>query len=303
MGKFVYSPEYSKVDLGPHVFPTIKYRLIYKKLITYKLAKKSDFIDPGEASDEEILLVHTNDYLQKWKRGSLSPYDRAKLELPYSPQLFKSSLGAVAGTILASKMALGEGLGIHIGGGFHHAFPDHGEGFCVFNDIACAIRKLQKEKMVKKVLVIDCDLHQGNGTAFIFQGDRSVFTFSIHQEDLYPWPKEKSDLDIGLDLGTSDKEYLAELRQHIPPIIKKFRPDLIIYVAGADPYKEDRLGNLGLTIKGLEKRDNFVISQARNREISIAIVLAGGYSEKISDLVEIHTNTIKSALRNFNSNP
>lgn len=297
MTKLVYSPYYSKVNLGSHVFPMEKYKLIHDRLISEKMAFEKDFIEPKPASDEDILAVHSQDYLFKLKKGTLSPLEILRLELPYSKELVEFFLITCGGTILASQLSLKNGIGVHIGGGFHHAFPDYGEGFCVLNDIAVAVRKLQKENFIKKALIIDCDLHQGNGTAYIFQNDKNIFTFSIHEEMIYPIPKQKSDLDIGLETGVGDEEYLTHLRKHIPKIIQEFRPDFILYIAGADPYKEDQLGHLALTTEGFKKRDEFIIGVAQKYKIPLTIVLAGGYASKLQDTIQIHTNTIKVALK------
>jgi len=296
----VYTDKYY-IDIGAHVFPTAKYRLIKKRLSQdLSIVNKIDFVEPDRASDRDILRVHTADYLEKLKRGKLSLGEILTLELPYSKKLVEGAILCSGGTIRASEIALKNGIGIHLGGGFHHAFSDHGEGFCVLNDIAIAIRKIIAEKKVKKALVIDCDLHQGNGTAHIFRRDSDVFTFSVHQENNYPFCKPKSDMDIGLRDRTKDREYLAELERNIPKIISDFKPDFIMYVAGADPYEHDRIGNLALTIKGLEKRDSFVYNQAKNYQVPIAVVLAGGYALDQEDTVAIQYNTIKEAVKTFN---
>ncbi len=292
--KLFYSNKYL-VDIGLHVFPTGKYKLIKERLIKEKFAAEKDFVEPKKASDDDILLVHTNSWVEKLKKGKLSAADVFKLELPYSKEIVESSWICAQGTIDACREALDKGIGIHIGGGFHHAYPDHGEGFCVLNDIAVGIRKMQKEKRIKKAMVIDCDLHQGNGTAKIFEDDKSVFTFSIHQEYNYPMPKEKSDIDIGLEDRVGDEEYLGHLKKLIPKIVKEFKPQLIVYLAGADPYKEDQLGGLTLTIEGLKKRDELVIGEARKNKIPFVIVFGGGYAYNVEDTVEIHVNTIKTA--------
>lgn len=293
--KLVYSEDYY-VNIGQHVFPTIKYRLIRQKLLSDGGIKSSDFIKPESASDEDILSVHTGEYLDKLKNGTLSQIEMFNLELPYSEELVNASRLCAGGSILASNIALDCGVGIHIGGGFHHAFPDHGEGFCVLNDIAIAVRKLQKNKKIDRALIIDCDLHQGNGTAYIFSKDDSVFTFSIHQENNYPFFKPPSDLDIGLRDRARDDEYIDNLKRHIPKIASDFKPDLIIYVAGADPFKEDMIGNLALTKEGLKMRDRFVFDTARNFGMPIACVLAGGYAQNYNDTVEIHYNTVMRGL-------
>lgn len=294
--KFFYSPKY-EVDLGSHVFPTQKYRLI-KTFLSEKLGLKEDnFVLPHPASKETICLVHTLEYFNKLKFNNLSLGELLLLEIPMNEEIFVASLICVEGTYLACRYALENDLGIHIGGGFHHAFPDHGEGFCVFNDIAIAIRRLQKEKLIEKAMIIDCDLHQGNGTAYIFQREKSVFTFSIHQENNYPAYKPRSDLDIGLENGIGDREYLRSLANHLPQIIADFSPNFIIYQAGADPYENDQLGGLKLTKEGLKERDRFVFSLAKENSIPIAVTLGGGYAFDIRDTVEIHTNTILEALR------
>jgi len=294
--RVVYSEEYD-VDIGSHVFPTEKYRLIRKKLKSEGVLTDADLIFPLPASDEDILLVHSREYLDKMKSGGLSFEEAFRLELPYSRELVHASYICVNGTIRSCAVAMDEGVGIHLGGGFHHAFSDHGEGFCVFNDVAIAVKRMMKDGRIRKAMTIDCDLHQGNGTADIFKGEKDVFTFSIHQQNNYPFFKPKSDLDIGLDDYASDKTYISRLREHIPKIISSFKPGLILYVAGADPYKDDQVGNLGLTIEGLKERDEFIFEIARNFCVPIAVVLAGGYAVKVKDTVEIHCNTVKSALK------
>lgn len=293
--KIVYSKEYH-VDIGQHVFPTIKYRLIYEKLIKESGLQPSSFVEPSPSSDDDLSLVHTKEYIDKMTNGALSPMEIFTLELPYSKELVRASYLCVGGTILASQIALAEGVGMHIGGGFHHAFPDHGEGFCVFNDVAVGIRRMQKEKGVKRALVIDCDLHQGNGTAFIFSQDEDVFTLSIHQENNYPFFKPRSNLDIGLHDRARDDEYIDKLRKNIPNIISDFKPDIIYYVAGADPYKGDMIGNLALSIDGLKRRDKFIFDTARNYGVPAVCVLAGGYAQNYNDTVCIHYNTIMAGL-------
>jgi len=293
--KLVYSEKY-RVDIGAHVFPTEKYRLVKKRLIREGLFKEEDFVPPPMPDEKDILSVHTEEYLNKLKHGKLSMMEILTLELPYSQELVEASFLCVGGTILACKNAIETGLGIHIGGGFHHAFPDHGEGFCVLNDVACGIRHLQGVGKIVKAMVIDCDLHHGNGTAYIFRNERNVFTFSIHQENNYPAIKPPSDLDIGLRDGATDEEYLEKLRENIPRIIDSSRPELILYVAGADPYEKDQIGGLSLTMEGLKRRDELVIGWATDSKVPISIVLAGGYAYEVSDTVSIHCNTIRTAV-------
>jgi acetoin utilization deacetylase AcuC-like enzyme len=295
--KFVYSNKYW-VNIGNHVFPVEKYRLIYENLIK-KGIKRKYIITPNPANEEDILLVHTPKYVKKLKTGSLSSREIMTLELPYSKELMYFAWLFVGGTIETFKLALKEGVAIHVGGGFHHAFPDHGEGFCILNDIAIGLRKLKKENKIKKGMVIDCDVHQGNGTAFIFSKESDIFTFSIHQMDNYPAEKQKSDIDIGLWSGDGDWEYLEALKKFIPKIYTDFNPDLIVYLAGADPYEKDQLGGLKLSKKGLQERDKIVIENALKLKIPVAILLAGGYAFDVKNTVEIHLNTINLAIKLF----
>jgi acetoin utilization deacetylase AcuC-like enzyme len=287
---FVYSKDYY-ADIGEHIFPMEKYRLIHQDLLKEGF-READFVEPEPAKDEDVLLAHTEDYVRKLKTGTLSPSEILILELPYSPDLVKASWLGAGGTILAARNALKDGLGMNLAGGFHHAFPDHGEGFCVLNDVAIAIRSLQKDKEIERALVVDCDLHQGNGTAVIFQKDEAVFTFSIHQENNYP-PKEKSDLDIGLPDGANDELYLNYLKDNLPRLLEELKPGLILYLAGADPYKGDQLGGLALSIEGLKERDRIVIGEALKKKVPLAAVLAGGYALNKEDTVSIHSNTAK----------
>jgi acetoin utilization deacetylase AcuC-like enzyme len=294
--KLIYS-DYYHVDIGEHVFPTVKYKMIYEMLCNSSYGKDLEFINPEEAKDEEILLVHTREYLYKFKNGKLSPQETALLELPYSKGLVTAAWTCVQGSILAAKISLEHNAGLHIGGGFHHAFSDHGEGFCPLNDVAAAIKKLQTEKLIKKAMVIDCDLHQGNGTADIFKNDRNVFTFSIHQLNNYPFIKPKSSLDINLPDGTGDDQYLTQLTSHLPEVMKNFKPEIIIYIAGADPYQYDQLGGLNLTLQGLKKRDESIFEISEKYKIPVCVVLGGGYALNIKDTALIHYNTFETGLR------
>lgn len=295
--RLVHSKDYA-VDIGSHVFPTSKYNRIKERLLKEsEFRNLIDFVRPEPASESDILLVHTGEYLDKLKNGTLTKDEIFKLELPYSKELVRSALVCCGGTIKALDIALSEKLGIHLGGGFHHAFSDHGEGFCVLNDIAVAARRAMRKRLVGRTLIIDCDLHQGNGTAAIFTDDPDVFTFSMHQENNYPFFKARSDMDIGLRDRASDREYMDVLTEHIPGIMSEFKPELIIYVAGADPYKEDKIGGLSLTKDGLRSRDEFIFNQAINYDVPIAVVLAGGYAFLEEDTIDIHYSTIVSALK------
>ena len=292
--KLVYSDRYD-LNLGSHVFPSIKYRLVKEKLLREHIAEPGDFIEPPPASDDDIALVHHREYLRKLQAGKLSYLEVLRLEIPYSPELVRAVWLCTGGSILAGRLALEHGVGVNVGGGFHHAYPDHGEGFCVLNDFAVAIRRLQKDKTIDQAMTVDCDVHQGNGTAAIFGGDHTVFTLSIHQENNYPYPKPPSSLDINLHDGIGDEEYLRELAQGLDRALAEFSPDLIFYVAGADPYRDDQLGGLKLSLEGLEKRDRLVFGKASGRNIPVAVTLAGGYARQLEDTIQIHSNTIRVA--------
>jgi acetoin utilization deacetylase AcuC-like enzyme len=292
--KLVYSDQYD-LNLGHHVFPSVKYRLIKERLLREGIARPEDLVEPALASDEDIALVHDREYIRKLQAGKLSYLEILRLEIPYSPQLIRAVWLCAGGSILAARMALENAVGVNIGGGFHHAYPDHGEGFCVLNDIAIAIRRLQKDGAIERGITVDCDVHHGNGTAAIFAGDHTVFTLSIHQENNYPYPKPPSDLDIHLEDGVGDEEYLARLGEGLDKALADFEPGLMVYVAGADPYREDQLGGLRLTREGLEKRDRLVFGKARAGKIPVAVTLAGGYARKVEDTVLIHSNTVRVA--------
>ena len=292
--KFIYSDSYWMVDLGEHVFPLKKYRLIYEKLLAMG-AKKVNFLAPQPAEEEDLLLVHSSKYLKKLKKGNLSQSEILTMELPYSPELLGFACVYVGGTILASESALEDGLAVHIGGGFHHAFPDRGEGFCILNDVAVAAEKMKSEGKIERVMVVDCDVHQGNGNAFYFAKRDYAFTFSIHQMDIYPADKPSSTVDIGLWDGDGDEKYLPELRSNFPRLYTEFKPDIVFFLAGADPYEEDQLGGLKVTMEGLRERDRIIIEEARKLHIPVVVLFAGGYAFDVSETVEIHLNTIKVA--------
>jgi len=294
--RFIYSKDYWMLDPGPHVFPIHKYRMLYERLLALG-ARPRNFVTPQPATDEDLLLVHSAKYVRKVRLGTLSTAEVVALEIPFSPEIVKFAVLTVGGTILAGRHALTDGLAVHLGGGFHHAFHDHGEGFCVFNDIAVAIETLRRDGLVRRAMVVDVDLHQGNGTAAIFGRREDVFTFSIHQMDIYPSVKPAGSLDIGLWSGDGDEKYLAEMRSHFPGLFREYRPDLVLYVAGADPYEKDKLGSLLLTKEGLRERDRIVIDGARRLGIPVLVVLAGGYAADVEDTVEIHLNTIREAVR------
>ncbi len=292
--KLVYSDQYD-LNLGNHVFPSIKYRLVKETLLRHRLAGPEDFVEPAAASDEDVALVHHRDYIRKLQTGKLSFLEIQRLEIPYSPELVRAVWLSAGGSILAGRLALEDSVAVNIGGGFHHAFPDHGEGFCVLHDFAIAIRRLQKDQAIERAMTVDCDVHQGNGTAAIFGGDHSVFTLSIHQENNYPYPKPPSTLDINLADDVGDEEYLHALEAGLDQAFAEFAPDLLFYIAGADPYREDQLGGLRLTLEGLERRDRLVFEKARAKKVPVAVTLAGGYARRVEDTVAIHARTIQVA--------
>jgi acetoin utilization deacetylase AcuC-like enzyme len=285
---FIYGDEY---DLGwaTHVFPTDKYRRVYEAIISEGIAGPQDICPPRPATKEELLLVHTQEYLDELESITRTPNLAVlRFEAPLERKTLDAIYAATGGSIIAVTEAVRRGeVWVNIGGGFHHAYPGHGEGFCFINDIAVAIRSAQKAGLLKSVLVVDCDLHQGNGTAKIFENDDTVFTLSIHQEYLYP-VKEKSNLDIGLDNYTGDDEYLALLEDGIEKALAGRKYDLLFYVAGADPFSRDQLGNLELSKEGLKKRDRLVLSTAERLSLPVTAVLAGGYAEDTQDVVDIH---------------
>ena len=286
--RVIYSSRY-EIDLGSHVWPTSKYRLVAERV-------GGPWSEPEACSWADLALVHTPEYLEKVRTNVLTADEIRTLELPWRPELADGFRLMTGGTRMAGELAIEDGACLHLGGGFHHAFPDHGEGFCLFNDVAVAIRCLQRDRRIERAAVVDCDVHHGNGTALIFDRDPSVFTFSIHQQHNYPVFKPRSDLDIGLDDGAGDGEYLDRLRRAMPEVLRS-GPDLLIYLAGADPFERDRLGGLGLTLGGLRLRDRTVFEFARSAGVPVAVVLAGGYAESVDDTVAIHEATVQE-LRN-----
>ena len=290
----VWSPDY-EVDIGSHVFLTAKYRLVLNALLDAGLVTETDILHPDPASWEQIGAVHSPGYVEKVRTGSLSLHDVMTLELPFTIPLQQASLLCCGGTTLAAREALTQGVAVHLGGGFHHAFREHGEGFCLLNDVAVALVCLLDEGAVSRCAVVDLDVHQGNGTAAIFRDDPRVFTFSMHQERNYPSPKPPSDLDLGLDDGIRDEEYLGKLEEALNFVLTRHRPDLVIYLAGADPYVEDQLGGLALTKTGLEERDRLVMERCVESGSRTAVVLAGGYALRLEDTVAIHRQTVEVA--------
>jgi acetoin utilization deacetylase AcuC-like enzyme len=326
--KLVYSDNYY-LPIGAHVFPAEKYNRIHERLLASEVAAPSDFVVPLPATDQDVLLVHTPQYVEKLKTGTLSAREQLELEVPYSPELVRAFWLAAGGSILAADYALNDGAAFSVGGGFHHAFPDHGEGFCVIHDVAIAIRRMQRDGKIRNAMTVDCDVHQGNGTAAIFAGTRTaseplpsaptsamrpsrparakmrsshagdVFTISLHQENNYPAWKPPSSIDIDLPDETGDDDYLAWLDNALNSGLRQFEPELLCYLAGADPYREDQLGGLALTIDGLKRRDELVFRAAQARGIPVMVTLAGGYALKLEDTITIHCNTVVAAKEVF----
>jgi acetoin utilization deacetylase AcuC-like enzyme len=329
--KLIYSEAYY-LPIGEHVFPAEKYRRVRDQLLAAGVAEARDFLEPEPATDQDILLVHKPEYVNKLKTGTLSPREEMELEVPFSPELVRAFWLAAGGSILAARQALADRVSVNIGGGFHHAFPDHGEGFCMIHDVAVAIRRLQRDDQIRTAMTVDCDVHQGNGTAAIFAGTRTasallpkagastlessslgpsrpgkirgahagdVFTISLHQHNNYPQWKPPSSIDVDLPDGVGDDDYLAWLDNALSSGLRQFEPDLLCYIAGADPYREDQLGGLSLTIEGLKRRDELVFRVARARDIPVMVTFAGGYARNVEDTVTIHCNTVIAAKEVF----
>jgi acetoin utilization deacetylase AcuC-like enzyme len=292
--KLIYHDGYD-LNLGAHVFPSRKFGMIRERLLAEGVAEAADFVEPEAASDQDMLRVHSREWIGKLQSGFLDYLELATLEIPYSRKMVDAFWLATGGTILAARLAMRDGIGFNLGGGFHHAYPNHGEGFCAVNDIAVGIRAAQAEGLAERAMVIDADVHHGNGTAAIFAGDASVYTLSIHQFDNYPSHKPPSTVDIHLPDGVGDEGYLARLGDACRAGLAEFKPQLVMYVAGADPYREDKLGGLSLTMAGLAARDRMVLEMARGAAAGVAVVLAGGYAREVEDTVAIHCNTVRAA--------
>lgn len=292
--KIVYHSGYD-LHLGAHVFPSQKYRLIFESLLREGIAAPEDFLTPQPADDDDVLRVHTPEWVRKLKTGELTVRELTQMEIPWSREMVEAVWLAAGGSILAGQRALVDGFAANLAGGLHHAHPGHGEGFCAIHDVAVAIRRLQAEGAARKAMVVDTDVHHGNGTAAIFASDSSVFTLSIHQENNYPVLKPPSDIDIHLADGTGDEDYLAILERNLIQAFDEFHADVMFYIGGADPYCEDQLGGLSLTIEGLKRRDRIVFEHARRLSIPVASVPAGGYARLTEDTVRIHVNTVIAA--------
>ena len=268
-----------------------KYAMIRDGVVARGIVARAQLAEPAPASREALTRVHDPGYVDAVLEHGLTDAEQRRLGLPWQPELAERSLRTVQGTIEATRDALASGIGLNLAGGTHHAFPGHGEGFCVFNDVAIAIRTLQAEGRIARAVVVDLDVHQGNGTARIFADDPGVFTFSMHGAGNYPFRKERSRLDLELPDRTGDAAYLALLIEHLDAVLEEARADLVVFIAGADPYQFDRLGRLSLSMAGLEQRDAAVLAACRRRGIPVAVVLGGGYAADLEDVVAIHANT------------
>jgi acetoin utilization deacetylase AcuC-like enzyme len=279
-----------------HRFPIAKYARIRDALVADGRLPASSIAEPDRAERWALQLVHTSAYVDQVMDGALSPLEVRRLGFPWSAELRERSLRTVQGTVEATRDALDSGLGINLAGGTHHAYPDHAEGFCVFNDVAVAVRVLQREGRLTRAAIVDLDVHQGNGTARIFAGETEVFTFSMHAARNYPFRKERSGLDVALEDGCDDATYLRLLGRHLGAVLDAARPELVFYLAGADPYVHDRFGRLGLSIGGLADRDRMVFTTLRRRGLPVVVTLAGGYARELEDVVTIQSRTVGAAL-------
>ena len=295
-----YTPRYY-ADIGSgHVFPIRKFELVREKLIAEGTLQPAEIFEPTPATVDDVLLVHTNDYVSRLCSGELTVKEIRRLGLPWSESLVRRSFYAVGGTLAATQAALKNGYSSNLAGGTHHAFADRGEGFCVLNDVAVAIRAMRARQLIQRAAIVDCDVHQGNGTATIFAGDNDTFTFSMHGANNYPLFKTQSSLDVELPDRTPDAEYLETLAHHLPAVFAS-DPEIVFYLAGADPYKGDKLGRLALSIDGLRNRDAYVLRECYEREIPVVTVMSGGYGKDINDTIEIHCNTIRVVKEVFES--
>ena len=279
-----------------HTFPLEKYYRLRERIIREGLITQEHFVVPHAATDEELARAHDPDYINRVKKGLLTGQEMRRIGFPWSAELVERSRRSCGATIEACREALRDGVAVHLAGGTHHAFRNYGEGYCLFNDSAVASRVVQSEGKAQRIIIIDCDVHKGNGTASILSDDNSIFTFSIHGKKNFPFDQEKSDLDIPLDDNTDDATYLDALEQGLSHALMVSEPDLALYLAGSDPYTTDRFGRLSLTKQGLAERDRFVFHQCLQKKIPVALTMAGGYAQRVEDTVDIHFETVKTAL-------
>jgi len=278
-----------------HRFPVAKYAMLRDRVVAEGIATADHVFDPAAATDDDLLLVHTADYVRRFNEGLLDAAEIRKLGFPWSAAVVERSRRAVGGTLAASRHAVTHGVAMNLAGGTHHAFADHGEGFCVYNDVAIAIRSLQRDSLIRRAAVVDLDVHQGNGTHAILGDDPDVYTFSMHGGKNYPFHKVPGTLDIELEDRTGDDAYLDALVSALPRVLADAAPDIVFYIAGADPHEGDALGRLALTFDGLIQRDRYVLSQCREVGIPVAVVIGGGYGRQVEDTVQVHVNTARVA--------
>jgi acetoin utilization deacetylase AcuC-like enzyme len=278
-----------------HKFPMAKYSGLRERILAEGIVLPQDLHEAPAASWDDLRLVHDPAYVDAVANGTLPRDAQRRIGFPWSPQMVERSRRSVGATMAASRAALEDGVAANLAGGTHHGFADRGEGFCVFNDVAVAARVLQRDCHARRIMVVDLDVHQGNGTAAIFAGDDTVFTFSMHGEKNFPFRKETSDLDVALADGTRDEDYLELLRSHLPQVLTRHQPDFVFYLAGADPYEGDRLGRLKLTITGLRTRDNIVFDTCRRAGLPVTVTMSGGYADDVDAIITIHANTIRAA--------
>lgn len=282
-----------------HRFPMAKYRLLRERIEQSSIREHIKLLVPHATTDEELQLVHTAEYISRLLDGKLSDVEERRIGFPWSEKMIERSRRSTGASIDAGFSALKDKVSVNLAGGTHHAFPDSGQGYCVFNDVCVAARVLRNGGRIQRALLIDCDVHQGNGSAAICKDDDSIFTLSVHCEKNFPFRKTDGDLDVGLPIGTSDDEYLAALNKCLDQTFSQFQPDIAFYVSGADPYIGDRLGQLSLSKSGLAERDRIVFQRCRDLQLPIVVTMAGGYSPDINDIVDIHFQTVSLALEHF----
>ena len=282
-----------------HKFPMAKYSGLRERILAEGIVGPGDLHEAPAAEWDDLRLVHTPAYVDAVAAGTLPRDVQRRIGFPWSPAMVERSRRSVGATIAAAHAALDEGVAANLAGGTHHGFADRGEGFCVFNDVAVAARVLQRDGDARRIAIVDLDVHQGNGTAAIFAGDESVFTFSMHGEKNFPFRKEVSDLDVALPDDTGDAKYLELLRHHLDDVLNRHQPDFVFYLAGADPYEGDRLGRLKLTIEGLRRRDELFFAACHQRRLPVAVTMGGGYANDVCAIITIHTNTIRAAAQTW----
>jgi acetoin utilization deacetylase AcuC-like enzyme len=297
--KLYYSDVFELPLPDGHRFPMSKYTRLRERVANELTERGAELLLPPAATDEQLVLVHDRDYLDRVKYGGLSTLEQRRIGFPWSLKMVERSRRSTGATIAAARSAMADGISINLAGGTHHSFADRGQGFCVFNDSCVAARVIQLESAVDRVMVVDCDVHQGNGTAAIARDDDSIFTLSVQCESNFPFKKTAGDLDVNLPPGATDQVYLDALSNGIEQACSRFEPELVFYLAGADPFEGDRLGQLSVSKDGLRRRDQYVIDFFRGRSVSVAIAMAGGYANDVEDIVDIHFSTVKIALAQF----